>query len=197
MVTLTSATSIDWTTVRCPPPDSGINTLPTPTYGDEPGVFIVCTETHINAPASAIYNALLDFQAYSTWSSFVIDIDPATPLEDVQLGLTMRFTTQGIVPGVNTTSVEIVTAMEDRWGDGYMLAAWRSDDEMGGTVLRAEHPTLMLDGGDGMVIAISWETYYAGPGIPALLPLKENIQNMFEQQGLDLKAYVEGKVERA
>ncbi|TLD33724.1 hypothetical protein PspLS_01634 [Pyricularia sp. CBS 133598] len=174
---------------------SGINTLPTPTYGDEQGAFIVCTETHINAPASAIYNALLDFEAYSTWSSFVIDIDPAPALEDVQIGLTMRFTTQGIVPDVNTTSIEVVTAMDDRWAQGYMLAAWRSDDEMGGAVLRAEHPTLLLDGGDGTVIAVSWDTYYFGPGIPALLPFKESIQNMFDQQGtltiIDLLIFAE------
>lgn len=187
---------IDWSSIRCP--QSPHPTLPTPTYGSEGGLFTVCTELTIHAPPSAIYNALLDFQAYSTFSSFVIDVElPAyitdTP-EDVHIGLEMTFTTVDIFPLVNTTSIEIVTVMENTPGERYVMVAWRYDDTLGGTFSRSEHPSILVDQGDGTTRYVSYETYYDGPGTLLLVPLRSRLQEGYANHGEDLKSYVESIV---
>ncbi|KAK0386385.1 hypothetical protein NLU13_6222 [Sarocladium strictum] len=141
----------DWASVRCP--QSALETLPTPTYGYSGGLFTVCTELIFNAPAVEIYHALLDFQAYSSFSSFVIGIElppqvRKTP-DDVFLGLEMTFTTRGIFPIINTTSLEIVTFMEDSTDGGYMMTSWRYDDKLGGMFSRSEHPSILVEQSDG------------------------------------------------
>src|SRR5688572_23959408 len=151
---------IDWAAVRCP--QSSSDTLPTPTYGYDGGLFTVCTELIFQAPAIEIYNALLDFQAYSSFSSFVIDIDlpphiSKTP-DDVYVGLEMTFTTRDIFPIINTTSVEIVTVMDDSEDDGYIMASWRYDDTLGGKFSRSEHPSILVEQGDGTTRYVSFET---------------------------------------
>ncbi|KAK6849474.1 hypothetical protein PG995_013307 [Apiospora arundinis] len=114
-------TNINWGSIRCPAANS-LETLPTPTYPTEKGIFLVCTELVINASPQDVYHALFDFRAYPSWSSFVRDI--ALPPEvvktpdDVRVGLVTRFTTTGIVPLINTTSVEIVTVMKGSFDMG-------------------------------------------------------------------------------
>ncbi|KAK8101348.1 uncharacterized protein PG998_007239 [Apiospora kogelbergensis] len=197
---------IDWGSVRCPVENS-LETLPTPTYPSEKGMFLVCTELIINATPQEIYHALFDFRAYPTWSSFVRDIalppEVVRTPEDVRVGLVTRFTTTGIVPLLNTTSVEIVTVMKGAFGDDdvgekntstsppYLMATWRYDDELHGTASRSEHPSILVDRGDGTTLYTSYETYFTGPGTLLLLPFKQTLQKQYTQQGLDLKAYVE------
>ncbi|KAK7911287.1 hypothetical protein PG985_013768 [Apiospora marii] len=193
------AAAIDWGSIRCPAVDSP-DTLPTPTYSTEKGMFLVCTELVINASPRDVYHAIFDFRAYSTWNSFVRDValppEVVRTPEDVHIGLATRFTTTGIIPLLNTTSIEIVTAMKDSFDNGnsenpYLMAAWRYDDGLYGTSSRSEHPSILVDRGDGTTLCISYETYFMGPGTLLLLPLKGTLQKLFTQQGLDLKAYVE------
>lgn len=169
-------------------------TLPTPSYGlhDNP-VFTVCSELAIHAPLPLIYSALLNFSAYHAWNTFVIAVAlPAniiTP-QDVAVGLVMNFTTTGLVPGVNTSSTEVVSVLEPpgrkmRHG----LVAWGSEDMA--TQFKAEHPTILTDVGGGWTRSVSYETYY-GAGATAILPLKANLQREFEVENEDLKRLVEG-----
>ncbi|KAK7954596.1 hypothetical protein PG996_015403 [Apiospora saccharicola] len=192
-------TTINWGSIRCPAAKS-LETLPTPTYGTEKGMFLVCTELVLNASPRDAYRAVFDFRAYSRWNSFVQDValppEVARTPDDVYVGLATRFTTTGIIPLLNTTSIEIVTVMKGSFDEGnsenpYLLATWRYDDELHGTSSRSEHPSIFVDRGDGTTLHISYETYFTGPGTLLLLPLKETLQKQFTQQALDLKAYVE------
>ncbi|KAI1638125.1 hypothetical protein F4809DRAFT_601325 [Biscogniauxia mediterranea] len=123
----------------------------------------------------------------------------------------LRLTTAGIVgPGVNTTSEEVVTVVMnasdpdpnnsnataingegDGDGGGYLVAAWRYDDGLGGAGARAEHPTVLVDLGDGTTRMLSYETYYDGLFTGAIALLRDRLQERFETQARDLKAYVE------
>ncbi|CAH0028108.1 unnamed protein product [Clonostachys rhizophaga] len=185
----------DWGSVRCPPEGSS-TTLPTPTYGSGQGLFVVCTEDVINVPAQEVYKALLDFRRYPTFSSFVIDIDfpddfvGETP-DDVYIGLLMTFHSTGVFPLVNKTSPEMVTVMKDSPDKGYLMVSWKYDDGLEGAFLSTEHPTILIDQGDGTTLCISYETYFSGPGALVLLPFKDNLQAQFAQHAADLKAYLE------
>ncbi|KAK8036690.1 hypothetical protein PG993_008673 [Apiospora rasikravindrae] len=201
---------VDWGSIRCPAANSP-ETFPTPSYRTEKGLFLVCTEQVINATPQDVYHALLDFQAYSAWNSFVryvaLPADVVKTPDDVYVGLVTRFTTAGILPLVNTTSVEIVTVTKGSFDDGsspgegepapgttagrYLMAAWRYDDGLHGAAERSEHPNILVDRGDGTTLYISYETFFVGPGALLLLPLKDTLQKLYTQQGLDLKAYIE------
>lgn len=185
----------DWASVRCPP-EGSLETLPTPVYGSIQGVFVVCTEDIINVPPIDVYNALLDFRRYPTFSSFVWDIEfpegfGETP-DDVYIDLLMTFHSTGVFPLVNTTSPEMVTVMKDTPDDGYLMVSWKYYDSLEGAFLKTEHPTILIDQGNGSTLCISYETYFSGPGVLPLLPFAHNLQSQFAQHALDLKAYLEG-----
>ncbi|KAK1546215.1 hypothetical protein CPAR01_00182 [Colletotrichum paranaense] len=192
-----SASLSDIASLRC----SSSAILPTPTYDLKGALFTVCTEEVINAPIDKIYNALLDFRRYNTWNTFVIDVGLPPDVQgpgDVYAGLSMNFTTAGIIPGVNTSSTEVISllALDVRGSDDgatRAVNAWRNDDGLGGTFLPAEHPNLLTDLGNGPVRMVSYETYYL-PGATTLLPLKGTLQERFETQGKDLKRFVEGSL---
>ncbi|KAK1724979.1 hypothetical protein CaCOL14_010672 [Colletotrichum acutatum] len=195
--TTASASLSQIASLRC----SSSAILPTPTYDLTGALFTVCTEEVINSPINKIYDALLDFRRYSTWNTFVIDVGlppEVTGPGDVYPGLSMNFTTAGIIPGVNTSSTEVITLLApDVRGcdDGATRAlnVWRNDDGLGGTFLPAEHPNLLTDLGNGSVRMVSYETYYL-PGATTLLPLKGTLQERFETQGKDFKRFVEGSL---
>lgn len=179
------------TSIRC-----NNSTLPTPTYGDAGGLFTVCAENTIDAPVDSVYDAILDFKSYSTWNTFVVNVDvprnvTQTP-KDVYVGMKMVLTTQGILPQ-NSTSNEIITFLSPEDQSGFAMAVWRNDDGLNSTFLPAEHPSLLTDNGNSSTRYVSYETYYE-PGATLLLPLEQNIQHEFEQQGIDLKSYVESRV---
>lgn len=187
---------IDWASIRCPPEGSLGTSLPTPVYGSGPALFVACTEDIINVPPMDVYNALLDFRRYPTFSSFVWDIEfpedfGETP-DDVYIGLLMTFHSTGVIPLINTTSPEMVTVMKDTPDDGYRMVSWKYYDGLEGAFLKTEHPTILIDRGDGSTLCISYETYFSGPGAIALLPFAHNLQSQFAQHALDLKAYLEG-----
>ncbi|ORY58383.1 uncharacterized protein BCR38DRAFT_499937 [Pseudomassariella vexata] len=180
---------VDWASLRCP--SDSTSKLPTPNYGSDNAVFMICTETIINASPQAVYNAVLDFKSYDVWNSFVFHVDlPAnvtvTP-EDVYVGMPMPLHTYGVLPLINTTSDEEMTVLDGCATDGCLLTAWRSD--VVGT--KAEHPSIVTDQGNGMSRYISYETYYEAILTPGVWTLKGQLQERFQQQGLDLKAYVE------
>ncbi|KAF2756381.1 hypothetical protein EJ05DRAFT_501887 [Pseudovirgaria hyperparasitica] len=172
--------------------------LPTPTYGTG-GIFSICTEQIIRGSIQHIYTTLLDFRAYATWNSFVVDVqlpDTVTTASDVYLNMPMTFTTSGLISGVNTTSNEIVTVLSaPSPGNQYAhkaiaINAWRWDDGLGG-LGRAEHPNLLTDLGDDTVRYISYETYYGVGGAPVYV-LHTQLQEAFERQGKNLKDFIEG-----
>ncbi|KAI1745888.1 hypothetical protein F4680DRAFT_2664 [Xylaria scruposa] len=188
----------DYSGLVCP--SSSLSTLITPTYGEKGALFTVCSSIVINAPASLIRNAILDFKSYGSWNSFVMSVSlpsnvTETPTHDY-VGMPMVFTTSGLVAGLNTTSAEVLTVLNHAGtgGDGkpYLLAAWRYEDKLAGVGARAEHPVVVVDSGDGSSWYLSWETYYVGLLTPAIALLKSKLQSQFEAQSADLKTYVEG-----
>ncbi|KAL7627563.1 hypothetical protein AAE478_001756 [Parahypoxylon ruwenzoriense] len=186
---------VDYGSLHCPEDPWG--TLVTPTYGTKGAVFGICTELTIDAPPRAVYDAVLDFQSYRLWNSFIVDVElppnvSSTP-EDVYVGMVMRFTSRGLIGGLNTTSTEVVSLFDDGPGSSYSLAVWHYDDGIGGTGSRAEHPNVFVDLGNGSTRYLSYETYYAGLSTGTIALLKEQLQNAYDVQGRDLKAYVERK----
>ena len=190
--------AIDWAALLCPEdPDA---TLPTPTYGTKKGAFLVCTEELIAAPPRAVYDALLDFRRYGAWNTFVVDVglpaDTGETPAGVYVGLAMTLTTAGLLDGINTTSTEVVSALllPDGGEDdaGFMMNAWRVEDGLGGAIIAAEHPNVLVDLGGGVTRYLSYETYYPGLATPTVLLLRKKLQERFVQQGRDLKVYVEG-----
>ncbi|KAM0809280.1 hypothetical protein AB5N19_09623 [Seiridium cardinale] len=185
---------IDWASLHCP--DDDTSTLPTPTYGTEERVWMICTELIINAPLQTVYDTLIDYNNYPVWNSFVVDIqlpadDIETP-EDVYVGLKMVFTSTGLFPGINATSNELVTVLDDDISKGYLLNAWRSNEIFNGSLIRAEHPNILTDAGQGRTRHVSYETYYEGIATPLIYSLKANLQAGWDKQGQDLIAYLEG-----
>ncbi|ETS81108.1 hypothetical protein PFICI_06110 [Pestalotiopsis fici W106-1] len=190
---LAAAAEVDWASLHCP--DDDLTTLPTPTYGSEGAVFMACTELIIDASAQTIYDTLIDFKNYHVWNSFVVDVDvppevQETP-DDVYVGMPMTFTSSGLIPLINTTSDERITVLQDDSSLGYLMNTWRFDPAFNLSFAPAEHPNILTDAGDGKTRYLSYETYYAGLGTPLVLTLKPQLQSSFDQQGLDLKAYVE------
>ncbi|KAJ7629119.1 hypothetical protein FB45DRAFT_920017 [Roridomyces roridus] len=188
---------IDWVSLHCPEANSTAG-LPTPTYGSTGLVFTVCSELNISAPLSDVYNAIIDFQSYPTWNTFVFAVDlpgnvTSTPA-DVFIGMPMTFHTAGVIPLSNTTSNEIITVLDPATtgpdAGGYSMSAWRFDDGLGGVGIRAEHPNVLVDVGGGVTRYLSFESYY-GLGTALILPLEGNLQAAFEKQGADLKAFLE------
>lgn len=155
---------------------------------------MICTEIIINAPAQNIYDTLIDFNNYYLWNSFVVDVQVPPGLEtpdDVYVGMQMVFTTAGLIQGVNTTSDEQVTVLDDDSSKHYLLTAWRFSGLINGTLSRAEHPSILTNAGSGKTRLVSYETYYEGPVTELILPLKPQLQVEFDQQGQDLKRYME------
>lgn len=185
--------NVDWPSLKCP--EDYRDTLPTPTYGSENGVFVVCTEEVINAPISRIYDALLDYNQYSTWNSFVVDVklpsDVGETPNGVYIGMSMVLVTTGLLEGINSTSNEIITVLDRDGDNGFMLNAWGVDDGLNGTFIAAEHPNVLVDLGGGVTRYLSYETYYSSLLTPTVLLMREKLQAQFSQQGRDLKVYAE------
>lgn len=185
---------INWASLHCP--SNSADGLPTPTYGSDQIVFTVCAELNISAPLIDVYNAILDFKAYPSWNTFVLAVDlpsnvTSTPTDNY-VSMPMVFHTAGVFPPFNTTSTEVLTVLDYANAAGYSMSAWRYDDGLGGVGMRAEHPNVLVDVGDGTTRYLSFETYYVGAETVVVLPSKGNLQTAFEKEGADLKAYVEG-----
>jgi hypothetical protein len=156
---------------------------------------MICTELVIEVPWEIIYETLIDFRRYHLWNSFVVDVAVPEGLktpEDVYVGLDVLFTTAGLFPDTNTTSYEVVTVLSHDSRAGYEMAAWRSNFFYNGTLSRAEHPSILYDAGYGKTRYVSYETYYEEPAAPVIFEIKSQLQAVFDQQGLDLRTYVEG-----
>jgi hypothetical protein len=192
----------DWGTLHCPSDPN--DTLPTPTYGFTQRVWMICTELIIHAPPTLVYDTLIDFQNYNRWNTFIplvydfpsnISVTP----DDVYEGMGMTFTVANLLPTGDTTSREIVNVLvpQPRGESGYRLSAWVSDEFLDGTLSRAEHPNILTpvqgdEEGEEWTRYVSYETYYEGPLTPVIWTMKDKLQEEFEKQGLDLKAYLEG-----
>ncbi|KAJ7224927.1 hypothetical protein B0H12DRAFT_1077933 [Mycena haematopus] len=114
--------------------------LPTPTYGSNDIVLTVCAELAINAPLAAVYNAILDFNAYPARNTRLHrDADDAA-----------------LLPPFNTTSNDVLTVLDFADAAGSSLLAWRYDDGLSGVGMRAEHPNVLVRVGGGVTRVLSF-----------------------------------------
>ncbi|EGP90524.1 unnamed protein product [Zymoseptoria tritici ST99CH_1E4] len=172
--------------------------LPTLTYGSKDIVFTICTEKYIKGTVLEVHNAIVDFASYPKWNTFVIDVEarsgssltPSPP----PVGTKMTFTTTGLIPKVNTKSLEEISYVNpDVDGHSatrgtYAMSAWKGDMTK---LAPLEHVNVVMNVGYGYTRYVSYESYY--PGVTAAaIALKGKLQKQFDQQGEDLKKYVEG-----
>ncbi|KAI0144484.1 hypothetical protein GGR57DRAFT_332395 [Xylariaceae sp. FL1272] len=193
--------SYDYSSLVCPDASIGPeSTLITPTYGSSGSIFTICAALQIFAPASQIRDAILDFHSYGKWNTFIPSVTlpenvTETPDDDFD-NMSMSFTSSGLVDGVNTTSTEILTILDyadiGQSGKPYLMVAWHYDDGLAGVGSRAEHPSVIVEEADGSSWMLSYETYYVGTLTPVVELLKDRLQEQFEVQAANLKAYVEG-----
>ncbi|KAH8892359.1 hypothetical protein GQ53DRAFT_746218 [Thozetella sp. PMI_491] len=198
----TGAALLDVSNVRC---DPNLKTLVTPTFGNGstwfPAAFTVCAEAEINSTISEAYDALLDFKSYGTWNTFVVNVEvPAnvtTTPSQVYVGMPMTLTTKGLLPIINSTSNEMISVMDAPGTKqaGAAVAAWSTD--YGFVGLKAEHPSVLRQLEDGTTLYVSWETYYGPLAYVVGGLLQKSLQEQFENQGEDLKAYLETNRNRA
>ncbi|KAI1105846.1 hypothetical protein F4804DRAFT_330930 [Jackrogersella minutella] len=184
---------VDYGSLHCP--EDPLGTLVTPTYGTEGAIFTICSELVINAEPLAGYNAILDFKSYPQWNSFIIDVAlpdnvTSTP-EDIYVGMTMTFTSNGLIGALNTTSTEVISLFDSSGSAGYLINAWHYDDGVGGAGARAEHPNVFVGLGNGSTRYLSYETYYAGWSTGIIALLKDQLQQEWDIQAQGLKTYVE------
>ncbi|KAK8117934.1 uncharacterized protein PG998_006215 [Apiospora kogelbergensis] len=242
---------IDWAALRCPQSmDGGVDgILPTPTYGTEGRVWMVCSETLIRAPRRAVYDALVDFGRYGKWNSYVTNVEVVHPTSKAPLqnsddpahkkavyeGMDLSFTFTGLGgEGVVTTGPEVLTVLSPSSSsssssgrsstsaikatkprkcrhststfatsekkavaatgeEDYSINAWRSDLKVADELIRSEHPNVLTDAGEGFTRYVSWETYYEGKSTETFKMLQTQMQALNDQQGQDLKAYLEKK----
>ncbi|KAK8123901.1 hypothetical protein PG999_003819 [Apiospora kogelbergensis] len=240
---------INWAALRCPQNmDGGVDgILPTPTYGTEGRVWMVCSETLIRAPRRAVYDALVDFGRYGKWNSYVTNVEVVHPTSKAPLqnsddpahkkavyeGMDLSFTFTGLGgEGVVTTGPEVLTVLNPSSSsssgrsstsaikatkprkcrhsastfatsekkavaatgeEDYSINAWRSDLKVADELIRSEHPNVLTDAGEGFTRYVSWETYYEGKSTETFKMLQTQMQALNDQQGQDLKAYLEKK----
>ncbi|KAI1386344.1 uncharacterized protein F4822DRAFT_312919 [Hypoxylon trugodes] len=191
----TSARAIDYSSLHCPTDPT--STLETPTYGTSGAIFTICSELLINAPPISAYSAILDFNSYPLWNTFIISVglpsNVTTTPGDIYISMPMSFISNGLISGINTTSTEVISLFDATGTDGYLVNAWHYDDGFGGIGARAEHPNVFVDLGNGSTRYLSYETYYAGLTTGTIGLLREQLQHEWDVQAQDLKAYVEGK----
>lgn len=188
----------DWAAIACPSDPNSDSILPTPTYGDSGGSFTVCAQQDINALTQAVYNTLIDFKSYPGWNTFAFQIDvPAnitTTPQDVYVGMPIIQHSAGVIPIISTTDDLIVSVLNDDASQGYLMSAFRSNTSFFGVLLPTEHVNILtsLTAGGGTRY-VSYQTFYEDEvgleNVEALL--RGNLQSGFEQQGADLKKYVE------
>ncbi|KAL2071898.1 hypothetical protein VTL71DRAFT_13133 [Oculimacula yallundae] len=186
---MVAATKIPGLYLNCSPNGSR---MATPKFGTTGALFTVCAQTSIHGTKSAIYDVLLDFPLYHEWNTFVYDVEvPAnvSSADDVYVGMSMELHTFGLIPGLNTTSTEVVSYLEPNYPTPF--AAWGVDSGIGLAGLQADHVSLLRNLGGGRTEYVSWETYY-GAGAALVLPLKDSLITQFKNQGRDLKKRVEG-----
>lgn len=187
----------DWAAIVCPSDPNGDSILPTPTYGDTGGSFTVCAQQDINAPVQAVYDALIDFKSYPVWNTFAFQVDvPAnvtTTPQEVYVGMPITQHSTGVIPIINTSDDLIVSVLDDDASQGYLMPAFRSNTSFFGILLPTEHTNVLTSLAAGGTRYVSYQTFYEDEvgleNLEALL--RGNLQSGFEQQGVDLKKYVE------
>ncbi|KAH7029582.1 uncharacterized protein B0I36DRAFT_364102 [Microdochium trichocladiopsis] len=209
----------DWAMYHCSP-DDPLATLPTPTYGAENRSWMMCAELTIYAPPSFVYYALIDYNSYHLWNTFVTSVfnlppNVTTTPNDVYVGMPMNFVVAGMNGDDDPTvgeSQEIVTVLrappspptggDDNDDDDaphyrYLMNAWRSDSYVEGEFVVAEHPNILTpvegdEDGEEWTRYVSYETYYEGAISDYIRSYQPRLQVLFDRQGGELKAYVEG-----
>jgi hypothetical protein len=160
----------------------------TPTYGLKDAVFSVCAYIDIKGTPEQLFSTILDFRRYNEWNTFVYNaevLENVTSASDVYLGMPVTLFSTGIVPDLNSTSMDVISGIKRPY-----WVAW-TNTAQAALVGYVEHVNLFLPVGNGMSRYISYETHYGNATI--LIPFIPNLQRQFEVQGLDLKKRVEGQ----
>ena len=181
-LSLVSAYPVSYNNLNC----SG-SIYPTPTYGLDGAVFSVCATNDIHGTFQQVYYTLLDFRHYKQWNTFVYEAevpDNVTSAASVYVGMPMTFHTTGVVPNVNSTSVDVISNLKKPY-----YITWTNDD-LKTVVGYLEHVNLLLPVRRRVTKYISFETHYGLARV--LLPYQANLQRQFEAQGRNLKSRVEG-----
>ncbi|KAF2836870.1 hypothetical protein M501DRAFT_987129 [Patellaria atrata CBS 101060] len=177
--------------------------MPTPSYPltqTSNPIFTVCSTLSISPPQTQncthILTALQDFPRYPSWNSFA-RIDALSP-PPLTVGSPILITSFGLFPaGLPSSTVELISFWSESWvargrqdeGKMVYLTAWKL--ELPG-VMKAEHASTVVDEGDGACRYMSWETYFGPGSVLVREGLGEGLEDGFESQGLELKAWVEG-----
>jgi len=166
--------------------------LPTPLLPNG-GVFTVSSSVLISAPASRIFDAIVDTANWSKWNTFVPSVeilkqpsDHSDNAEKLAVGTNMRFTVYMKPGGSATSSMEQVTVLDSE----ARKICWKFT----GTpswLLRAERVHEMIDKDDGTCEYRTWETF-AGPVAYIIRSIYRNdLQERFNDWANNLKHYVE------
>ncbi|PSK42728.1 hypothetical protein B9Z65_5650 [Elsinoe australis] len=175
--------------------------IPTPTIPTG-ALFSASSSATIHAPASKIYNTLLESTTWPSWSSFVPHVSissqpPGTDPSSTRLvvGTAMNFTVH-MSPKMKTKSpeeVNIVSAAprdEDPPGTKYTIC-WVGR-MMPGVVLRAERVNEIVKTEDpGRCEYKTWETFAGVAAYAVKWSTEGLLVERFEDWTRDLKAYCE------
>jgi hypothetical protein len=161
--------------------------LPTPTYGLKDAVFTVCGTSVVSGSVQQVSNAILDFRSYYKWNTFITNasLSVCTPDCVYAPGLSIAFTSTGIVPDLTTVGTDVTTYIERPY-----FFAWKNTGTPAETGV-SEHVSVFVPLPGGKVRYTHWQTQY-GAGAKNLLPVKDAFQSQFQKQADELKVYVEG-----
>ena len=167
--------------------------------------FSVLGHSIINAPASAVRDALLDIPSYGKWNSFI----PAASIHKPAVGQTDTSTLQQgsyfefkvkMSEKQTTSSKELCTlaeplkAISDDNPTPTTTVRWVMDSSgvpMLASLLKAEHVNEITDLGDGRTEYVHWESF--GGVIASVIKWSngESLRKNFEAWAEELKKYVE------
>ncbi|KAF1936825.1 hypothetical protein EJ02DRAFT_413392 [Clathrospora elynae] len=161
--------------------------LPTPTYGLKDAVFTVCGTSEVRGSVQAVSNAILDFNCYYKWNTFITNasLPVCTPDCVYAPGLQIAFTSTGIVPDMTTVGNDVTTYIQRPY-----FFAWKNTESPDQTGI-SEHVSVFVPLSGGKVRYTHWQTQY-GAGAKNLLAVEDAFQSQFQKQADELKVYVEG-----
>jgi len=166
--------------------------LPTPLLPNG-GVFTVSSSVVISAPASRIFDAIVDTTNWYKWNTFVPSVqiikqpsDHSDNAEKLAVGTDMRFTVYMKPGGSATSSREQVTVLDSE----ACKICWKFTGAPS-WLLRAERVHEIADKEDGTCEYHTWETF-AGPMAYVIRSIYSNdLQERFQDWATSLKRYVE------
>ncbi|KAI1379282.1 hypothetical protein F4677DRAFT_408507 [Hypoxylon crocopeplum] len=84
------------------------------------------------------------------------------PLPKIFVSMGMEFISTSLTGSLNMANTEVISLFNTSSTLDYPINAWRYNDGADGIGLRAEHPNVSADLGNGSTRYLSYETYYLG-----------------------------------